>query len=86
MDKDKDGGDDHQPLKQWMRRTDTTDEALSAKVIAGGATGSPKYLQSVANELMSPGWHLCEVLEKITGIDARVLKTRPCKRSKMPRS
>lgn len=72
---------DERILRAWMDRTETSEEALSAQIIERGGKASPKYVENVANELMEPGWHLCEILEKITGLDARAIKNRPYKRA-----
>jgi len=69
------------PLREWMQRTETSPETLSALVTEKGGQASPKYLEHIANGLMEPSWKLCEVLEKITGIDARALKSFAYRRS-----
>ena len=63
------------PLRVWLTRTKKSTKDLASEVEKNGAKASPKYLEHIANELMEPGWHLCEVLEVITGVDARELKS-----------
>jgi hypothetical protein len=74
---------DHEPtdLRNWLTRTETSEEKLADDVEKRGGRASSKYLEHIANGNYEPGWQLCEVLEKITGIDARKIKTYAYRRS-----
>lgn len=70
------------PLQPWMTRTKTSYQALSDQITAHNAQATPKYLDHIVMGRMEPGWHLCEMLEAITGIDARLIKSWGYRNSK----
>lgn len=64
-------------LKLWLVANNKDTDFLVGELAKLGRDASPAYLDQVANGFYEPGWPLCVLLEKITGVNARVIKDFP---------